>query len=144
MSEPDTPSADTLRRARVFWQQSRQDLKAAKGQLRLGGSLESGYLSLQAALNALSAVCYLSGHVQLPQSSTMHMLALCREADPRFAMLEEACMALEEAAEQNPFAPPRDVDEGKRAAKARYEQGSAIVQAVQTYLKDNRKRFFAP
>ena len=144
MSEEETPTTETLRRARLFWKQSGQDLKEARRQLRGGGCLESGYFSLQAALNALSAVCYLHGHVQLPQSSTLRMLALCRVEDARFHQLDEACMALEEAAEQNPFIAPTDEDGGKAAAKARLEQSATIIKTVRTYLKDNRRRFFAP
>ncbi len=30
MSQPEAPSAESLRRARVFWEQSRQDLKNAR------------------------------------------------------------------------------------------------------------------
>ena len=141
---PRLPSPETARRARVFWEQSRQDLKGARRQLRAGAYLDSGYASLQAALNALSAVCYLQGHLQLPQSSPVRMLALCRAAHPRFGELEEACMALEEAAEQNPFAPAKDADGGKAAGKARLAQSGAVVKSVRAYLKDNRGRFFAP
>lgn len=144
MSPQDSPSPETLRRARLFWEQSGQDLKDAGQRLRAGANLESGYYSLQAALNALSAVCTLHGHFQLPQSSTLHMLALCRAADPRFARLDEACTALEEAAAQNPFAPNPGTDGGKAAGKARLSQSNEIIKAVRGYLKDNRKRFFAP
>lgn len=143
-SNAESPSAETLRRARVFWRQSGEDLKGAKGKLRAGAYLDSGYFSLQAALNALSAVCYLHGHVQLPQSSTLRMLALCRAADPRFHELDGACMALEDAAGQDPFAPPKEADGGKAASKARLQQSTAIIQAVRAHLKHNRKRFFAP
>jgi hypothetical protein len=141
---PVVPSAETLRRARLFWLQSLQDLKEARRLLRAGAILHSGYASLQAALNALSAVCYLQGHVQLPQSSTMHMLSLCQGAHPRFESLAGACAALEEAAEQSPFAPQPEAVDGAAAGKARLEQSSEIIDTVRAYLKDNRKRFFAP
>ena len=72
------------------------------------------------------------------------MLALCRAADPRFARLDEACVALEEAAGQNPYAPTQDADGGKAVGKARLGQSGEIIKAVRGYLKDNRKRFFAP
>ena len=144
MSGDDTPSTETLRRARMFWEQSGQDLKEARRQQRAGAFLDSGYFSLQAALNALSAVCILHGHVQLPQASAQHMLALARAEDPRFNQLGDACMGLEEAAGQNPFAASRDADGGKAAGKVRLEQSNAIIKTVRAYLKDNRKRFFAP
>lgn len=144
VTAPEAPGAETLRRARLFWRQSREDLKEARRLLRAGATLDSGYASLQAALNALSAVCYLQGHVQLPQSSTLHMLDLCRQADSRFEMLAGACAALEEAARQNPFVPQPQTDGGKAAGKARLEQSGEIIAMVRAYLKDNRKRFFAP
>lgn len=151
MSGDETPSTETLRRARMFWEQSGQDLKEARRQLRAGASLESGYFSLQAALNALSAVCILHGHVQLPQTSTLHMLALCREEDPCFDHLGEACTGLEAAAEQSPFRELAassdaggDKAAGEAAGKAHLEQCDSVIKTVRGYLKDNRKRFFAP
>ena len=144
MSEPEAPPAESVRRARVFWEQSRQDLKSARRQQRAGAYLDSRFFSLQAAVNALSAVCHLHGHFQLPNSSALQLLALCRKADPRFELLDPACAALEEAAQQNPFAQGSATGGEKTAGRASLGQSEAIVKAVRGYLKDNRKRFFAP
>ena len=144
MSQPEAPPAESVRRARVFWEQSRQDLKSARGQQRAGAYLDGRFFSLQAAVNALSAVCHLHGHFQLPNSSVLQLLALCREADPRFELLDLACAELEQAAQQNPFAQGIATGGEKAAGSAGLKQCEAVVKAVRGYLKDNRKRFFAP
>ena len=144
MTETQAPSAQALRRAQVCWEQSRQDLKRAKGKLRGGEYLESAFVSLQAALNGLATVCYLHGHFQLPLSSPVELLALCREADRHFEALEASCLALEAAAEQNPFRTPPGEGADKSACQATYGHSDAVLSAVRGYLKENRKRFFSP
>ncbi|MCZ6531574.1 MAG: hypothetical protein O7A08_01265 [SAR324 cluster bacterium] len=144
MAHAAAASPPSLHRARVFWEQSQQDLKTAKRQQRAGAFLDGRYFSLQAALNALSAVCHLQGHFQLPNASVLMLLALCRDVDPRFALLNQACTALEEAALQNPFVPGTDQGNGKAAGRDNLAHSEAVIKAVRGYLKDNRKRYFAP
>ena len=130
-----------VRRAKIFWEQSQQDIKAARAKLKGGADMECGFLCLQAAVNALSAVCFLNGHFQLPSASAHALQALCRDADSRFEGLEEACQQVESVTENNPFS---GVDHSAIPARDLLAQSGRILDTVKAYLKDNRKRFFAP
>ena len=141
--EAPRPSAETLRRARLFWRQARDDLKAAARRLKAGAGLESGYLSAQAASNALSTVCCLHGRFQLPTHSPARMAGLCEELDARFAALGDACAGLEEVQQHSPFAPPEPAAALALARRA-LEQGGAVCEEVRAYLREHRGRFFAP
>jgi len=141
--EDAQPTAETLRRARIFWEQARDDLKMAAKMLRSGAALDSSYLSAQAASNALSAVCCLHGRFQLPAHSPARMAALCAELDSRFAVLGDACGGLEEAQQHSPFAPP-EASAAAALAKKALEYSERVCEEVRAYLRENRARFFAP
>jgi len=138
------PTAETLRRARMFWEQGQADLAEAKRLRRAGSHLDSSYLSFQAAINALTSVCYLHGEFRVPNFSTVQLAALLQGFDAQFERVEAAAQALESAQELNPFAGERDLAEEQRRAEEFYDHGYSIVKTVRGYLKANRKRFFAP
>ena len=146
MSEGFTPTSETIRRARVFWEQSAQDLKEARRMLRRKDFLRSSFLSLQAAMNGLAAVCHLHGHFQLPTGGPAQLLGLCAQADPRFGEQVGAYPALERVLEQEPFAPGRASETEVEAAFGRQclEEGERLLESVKGYLRENRERFFAP
>ncbi len=144
MGESTQFTEEAARRARIYWEQAKQDQKSAKQKMRAGEYLESAFLGLQATLNGLSAVCRLHGHFQLPASSPQQLLALCREADRCFDFLEGACQALEEAGGRNPFGPQPSSSESKEACLATLKNCEEVIAAVRAYLKTHRKRFFAP
>ena len=144
MSSSPNPSGQAIRRSRLFWEQSRQDLREAKGRLRREAFLESGHLGFQAAINALSAVCLLHGHYRLPNSTPLLLLDLCREADPRFADLDDPCQALEEAAGGSPFAEHPPTGDAKAKAEDHLRETERILAGVRRYLKENKKRFYSP
>ena len=147
-------SENTVQRARVLWQQSREDLSEAKRRLRKGAHLESSYLSLQAALNALSCVCSLNGEVRLPSHSPVQMAGLCAGIDVRFEDLGKACEALEEVHERSPFADDREAQEERRYARLCHGHAQSVLEAVRGYLKHGSlgdgslkqpvRRFFRP
>lgn len=138
------PGEKSLQRGKLLWQQSQVDLKSAWKKWKGGQFLESSCLSLQASINALSAVCTLNGIFQYPNFSPMRMSALCVEKDPRFERLQEACMALEEVQEADPFSDVSTPIAGKEGSRACYDHGEAVITLVKGYLKDNRGRFFSP
>lgn len=144
MTTETPPTTRTVEQARRMWEQSGADLKAARSNLRRRDYLQSAFLSLQASINGLSAVCFLNGHFQLPAGSPPHLMALCAEADPRFAELPGTCPGLDEAMESNPFHPERDPAHEKALARQCREEGERVLKLVRGYLKDNRERFFAP
>ena len=141
------PSEDTIRRARTFWEQSRLDLAEARRRLRAGEGLDASYFSFQAAINALTSLCYLHGEFRVPNHSTTQLTARLQELAPEFGetpVLAEAAAALEAVQGMTPYAPQRDADEERRRGRLYYDHGSAILSAVKHYLKRHRKRFFAP
>lgn len=139
-----TPSADGLRRARTFWEQSQADLKEARRRMRARAYLDSSYLSYQASLNALTTVCYLHGEYRVPNHSTEQLAAKVEALVPHLAPVEEPAQALEAVQELNPFAPDRDAAEERRQSRLYYDHSDSILKAVRAYLKAHRKRFFAP
>lgn len=138
------PTPEALRRAKVFWQQARQDAKSAAKKRRAGDHLESGYLSFQAAINALTVVCYLQGTFQVPNYSATKMASLCQDVDARFAALGPACAALEEVQAHSPFQPAAEPAVLAELSRASLEHGQAVVETVRGFLKEHRRRFFAP
>ncbi|HEX7928965.1 MAG TPA: hypothetical protein VF678_15320, partial [bacterium] len=91
------PTPEALRRAKLFWAQAEADLKDAAKKHKAKAHLESGYLSFQGAINALTVVCYLHGRFQVPNFSAAKMAAECQEVDSRFTALDGSCAALEQA-----------------------------------------------
>lgn len=142
--QPDTPSPETVRRSRLYWEQSQEDLKGAWKQWRGQSYLESSYLSLQAALNAMATVCTLHGHLRLPVFSPLKLAGLCETADARFAGLSGPCEALEAVQERGPYDEARDAEEEKSHARLCYDHSDRILKTVRGYLKENRRRYFAP
>jgi len=138
------PTPQALRRARLFWAQAGQDQKAAAQKHKGRAYLESGYLSFQAALNALTVVCYLNGKFQLPNFSAVQMAALCAEIDPSFEAVRESCAALEAVQQRSPFDAAPDAVALAELSHASLEHGAQVLDAVRAYLQVHRRRAFAP
>jgi len=135
---PAGPSPRAVRRARLFWDQAHQDHRAARDKQRRHAPLEAAYLSVQAALNALSAVSYLNGRFQLPNFSTARMAALCVELDGRFEAILGACESLEAVQEHSPFEDAPDTAALDALGAASVEHSTRVLDAVRTYLNEHR------
>lgn len=144
MTDFPPPSAESLRRAQLIWRQSEDDLRSARSYLRRGEALEACFNSLQTVVNSLSALSILAGHFQLPHHSPLRLLEMCVELDERFSGLQEACAALEGVQEQDPFRSSGTPEDIAQQGKQSVEHATAIQKAVRNYLKEHRKRFFAP
>ena len=129
---------------RCRWEQSGEDLRAAKLRLRERAPLEAGFFALQAAVNALATVARLSGEFQLPHHSPMQLLGIVVDADARFDGLREPCAALETVQEQDPFRGEESHDELTRRGKAALAHATTVHKTARAFLKTHRKRFFAP
>ena len=141
------PTDDRIRRARIFWEQSREDRAEARRRLRVGESLDASYFSFQAAINALTSVCYLHGEYRVPNHSATQMVGVLQGLEPEWAgtgTLIEAAVGLEPVQGLNPYDPDRDPAEERRQGRLYYAHSGAILGEVKRYLKRNRKRFFAP
>jgi HEPN domain-containing protein len=137
-------SADAIRRARVFWEQSRADLREARRRMRARAYLDSSFLSFQASLNALTSVCHLHGEYRVPNFSTARLAALLQGVDAHFERVQAPALALEAVQELNPYAPERDEAQERRQSREHYDHSDSILKAVRGYLKTHRRRFFAP
>jgi len=142
MPDPYSPSPETLRRARLVWEQSRADLKSARASHKSGLFMHSSFLCLQSAMNGLSAICQLHGHFQLPTGGPAQLLALCAQSDPGFPAMEFP--QLERVLGRNPFAPDDASDPAPAFSQACLSEGEALSKSIQRYLKANKGRFFAP
>lgn len=133
-------TGDLWRRGEAYLEQSRADLKSARGQVRDRQYLSGAYLCLQAALNALTSVCFFNGVARVPNHGALALLAACKEADPVFSAPEEACAELEAVQGRSPYGSERDEAEEKELARACQAHGRAVVKAAERYLKKNRAR----
>ena len=133
-------TGDLWRRGLAYLEQSRADLETARRLARERQYLDGSYLSFQAAVNALTSVCFFNGVARVPNHSTLALLAACIEADPLFSAPEEACAELEAVQGRNPYGTGRDEAEEKRLARACQAHGRAVIKAVEMYLKKNRAR----
>ena len=104
MSENIQPSERALQRAQTHWQQSSVDYQQAQKKLKKS-PIESSFLSLQTALNAIAAAAILLGHIQLPMHSLTQLANLCN-SQPTFQTLLSHCVSLENAGGLNPFQVP--------------------------------------
>jgi hypothetical protein len=138
------PSPQTLRRAKLFWEQAGLDNRGARQKHKARAYLESGYLSFQAALNALTAVCYLNSKFQLPNHSTVQMAGHCAAVDARFDAIREACEALEAVQHHGPFDADADDASLAKLSADGLRQSALVIAAARAYLKAHRTRFFAP
>jgi hypothetical protein len=142
-SAPD-PSPESLRRAKLFWEQAREDHRNARKKRKAKEHLESGYLSFQAALNALTVVCYVNGQFRLPNHRTVGMAGLCAGIDARFEALREACGELDTVQDRSPFDAQPDGAALAELSRTALAHGERVLAAVAAYLKEHRARMFSP
>ena len=133
-------TGDLWRRGEAYLEQSRADLKTARRLAKEGRHLDGAYLCFQAAVNALTSVCFFNGVARVPNHSALALLATCTEADPLFAAPEEACAELEAVQGLNPYGTGRDEAEEKRLARACQAHGRAVVKAAELYFKKINKK----
>ena len=66
-------SERSIRRGRVSWEQSQEDLKLARSFIK-SAPQKSCLLSIQASINAISSILEVQGHFQLPAFSCVELL----------------------------------------------------------------------
>ena len=105
-----TPDGRLRSRAMVYLQQSSLDLKEAKRLFLRDELVSSVFHSVQAGVNALTAVSLAGGRTPLSGASPTRLLQACVEKDQGFLLLAEPCQQMEQASGINPFgtaaAPP--------------------------------------
>lgn len=122
-----------LQRAKVAWEQSLDDLRKAKSQIKSQPD-KSSMLSTQAAINMLTAVLESKGYFQLPAYSPMEMLLPLLESDPRFQELQPHCQVLEGTLQRDVFGHSRQkgMEFTPSFAQACHNAAQQIHQTIKT------------
>ena len=133
-----------VQRAEARWQQGESDRKQARRRMRHDAP-QAAFLSVQAALNVLASVLEAQGRVRLPHHSPRALLDECVALDPGFAVLGEACAALEAVAAANPFASGEDANRedaeqealvaDRLRARQAYAQALVVCRQVRRYRR---------
>ena len=89
-------SEQSIQRARVSWEQSKEDLEMAKSFIKTNPDT-SCLLSNQAAINSFSSILQAHGHFQLPAYSSTEMLNICSSVVSEVEKTRPQCEVLDSA-----------------------------------------------
>jgi len=138
-------SERSIKRARVSWEQSKDDLKLAKSMIKTHPET-SCLLSNQAAINALSSILQAYGHFQLPAYSSTEMLNHCISLSPTVEQARSQCAVLDSALNRDLLGhtSPKNIHFTPAFAKTSFEASRKILKIIRQYFQQNSKRFFDP
>ena len=138
-------SERSIKRARVFWEQSKEDLKMAKSIIKTHPDT-SCLLSSQATINAFSSILQAHGHFQLPAYSSTEMLNQCSSVSPMFLQAQSQCAVLDSAINRDLLGhtSPKNIQFTPAFARTSFEASTQIHKIVRAYWQENRQRFFDP
>ena len=139
-------SERSIQRAKVSWEQSKEDLEMAKSMIKTHPDT-SCLLSNQAAINAFSSILEGHGHFQLPAYSSTEMLNLCSSVST--VVVEQArsqCAVLDSALNRDLLghASPKNIQFTPAFARTSFEASRKIHKIIRAYWHENRQRFFDP
>ena len=135
----------SIQRARVSWEQSKEDLKMAKSMIKTHPDT-SCLLSSQATINAFSSILQAHGHFQLPAYSSVEMLNQCNSVSPVFEQARSQCAVLDSSLNRDLLGKtsPKNIQFTPAFARTSFEASSKILKIVRTYWRENSQRFFDP
>ena len=138
-------SERSIQRAKVSWEQSKEDLEMAKSRIKIHPDT-SCLLSSQAAINAFSSILQAHGHFQLPAYSSTEMLNQCSTVSPTVEQVRSQCAVLDSAINRDLFghASPKNIQFTPAFARTSFEASRKIHKIVRVYWHENRQRFFDP
>ena len=138
-------SERSIRRAKVSWEQSNEDLEMAKSMIKTHPDL-SCMQSNQAAINALSSILQAHGHFQLPAYSSTEMLNHCSSLSPSVEQARSQCAVLDSSINRDLFGRSslKNIQFTPAFARTSFEASRKILRIVRAYWKENRQRFFDP
>jgi len=138
-------SERSIQRAKVSWEQSKEDLEMAKSMIKTHPDT-SCLLSSQAAINAFSSILQAHGHFQLPAYSSSEMLNQCSSVSPAFEKARSQCAVLDSALNRDLLghASPKNIQFTPAFARTSFEASRKIHKIVRVYWHENRQRFFDP
>ena len=138
-------SDQSIKRARVSWEQSKEDLEMAKSFIKTNPDT-SCLLSNQAAINAFSSILQAHGHFQLPAYSSTEMLNICSSVASEVEETRQQCDVLDSVLDRDLLGHtrPKNIKFTAVFAKTSYEASRQIQKIIKDYWKENKTRFFAP
>ena len=113
---PRTAPGTLREMARAYLVQSTQDLSQARALLKEDNPIHSAFFSVQAGVNALTAICLAAGRPQVQGPTPAKLFQLSMEINPeQFSSLKSDCEVLEQASAIDPFRPgesqPRQISQ---------------------------------
>ena len=138
-------SERSIQRAKVSWEQSKEDLEMAKSMIKTHPDT-SCLLSSQAAINAFSSILQAHGHFQLPAYSSGEMLKQCSSISPAFGKASSQCAVLDSALNRDLFGhtSSKNIQFNPAFAKTSFEASREILKIIRAYWQENSQRFFDP
>ena len=138
-------SERSIQRAKVSWEQSKEDLKLAKSMIKTHPDT-SCLLSSQAAINAFSSILQAHGHFQLPAYSSTEMLNQCRTVTPIVERARSQCAVLDSSFNRDLLGhtSQKNIQFTPAFARTSFEASRKIHKIIRVYWQQNRQRFFDP
>jgi hypothetical protein len=135
-------SKRSIQRAKVSWEQSKEDLEMAKSMIKTNPDT-SCLLSSQAAINAFSSILQAHGHFQLPAYSSMEMLNHCSPVAPQVEQTRSQCAVLDSALNRDLLGhtTPKNIQFTPAFARTSYEASRNILKIIKTYWQENKQLF---
>ena len=138
-------SEQSIHRARVSWEQSREDLEMAKSFIKTNPDT-SCLLSNQSAINGFSSILQALGHFQLPAFSSTEMLNMCSSVTLEVEETRPQCEVLDSALNRDLLGHtrPKNIQFTPAFAKTSYEASRQIHKIIKVYWQKNKVRYFVP
>ena len=138
-------SERSIHRAKVSWEQSKEDLEMAKSMIKTHPDI-SCLLSSQAAINALSSILQAHGHFQLPAYSSTEMLNQCSSVFPSVEVARSQCAVLDSSINRDLLGQtsPKNINFTSAFARTSFEASRKILKIISAYWQENSQRFFDP
>ena len=138
-------SERSIRRAKVSWEQSKDDLEMAKSMIKSHPDT-SCLFSSQATINALSSILQAHGNFQLPAYSSTEMLNQCNSVSTMFEQARSQCAVLDSALDRDFLGntSKKNIQFTPAFAKTSFEASRKILKIVGAYWQENRQNFFDP
>ena len=138
-------SESSIQRAKVSWEQSKEDLEMAKSMIKTHPDI-SCLLSSQAAINAFSSILQAHGHFQLPAYSSTEMLNKCSYISPTVEQIRSQCTVLDSTCNRDLLGhtSPKNIHFTPAFARTCFEASRKILKIIRIYWHENSQRFFDP
>ena len=135
----------SVQRARVSWEQSKEDLEMAKSMIKTHPDT-SCLLSSQSAINAFSSILQAHGHFQLPAYSATEMLNQCIYITPLIEKVKSQCAVLDSALDRDLLGHTiqKNIQFTPAFARTSFEASMKIHKIIRAYWQENSQRFFDP